>query len=102
MSTQTIHKSETITKLLPMWHVILLDDDMHSYEYVITMLTTLFNHSEETAFVMAQEVDATGRVIVLTCHKEKAELKQDLIHNFGTDPLIPKCEGSMTAILELA
>jgi len=43
--------------------------------------------------MMAKEVDSTGRVIVDTTTKERAELKQDQIHAFGPDPWIPRCQG---------
>jgi ATP-dependent Clp protease adaptor protein ClpS len=41
------------------------------------MLGELFAHEKEQAFLMAREVDTTGRVIVLTTTKEHAELKRD-------------------------
>jgi len=44
---------------------------------------------------MAKEVDSTGRVVVDTTTKERAELKQDQIHAFGPDPSIPRCQGSI-------
>jgi ATP-dependent Clp protease adaptor protein ClpS len=47
-------------------------------------------------------VDATGRVIVLTTHREKAELKRDQIHAYGADFRIAACKGSMSAIIEPA
>ncbi|MBS2039034.1 ATP-dependent Clp protease adaptor ClpS [bacterium] len=90
------------SKPLPPWNVVLLDDDDHSYEYVIFMLQRLFGHSLETAFLMAKEVDTTGRVIVFSTHKERAELERDRIHGFGADPLIQRCKGSMSAIIEPA
>jgi ATP-dependent Clp protease adaptor protein ClpS len=89
-------------KTLPPYHVVLLDDNDHSYEYVIRMLQKLFGHSKETAFRMACEVDFTGRVIVDTTSKERAEFKQEQIHAFGPDPLCPQCAGSMTAVIEPA
>ena len=82
---------------------MLLNDDDHTYEYVITMLQELFGYPREKGFQMAKEVDTTGRVIVLTTTKEHAELKQEQIHAFGPDPLSSKdCKGSMTAIIEPA
>jgi len=36
----------------------------------------------------------------LTTTKEHAELKQEQIHAFGPDSLIPQCAGSMTATIE--
>ena len=95
-------KEEGITLHLPQYHVVLLDDDYHSYEYVIEMLVKLFGHSRAKAFEMAVRVDLGGRVIVYTTAKERAELKRDQIHAFGPDPLIPYSQGSMSALIEPA
>jgi ATP-dependent Clp protease adaptor protein ClpS len=93
---------KTTPKRQPRYNVILLDDNDHSYEYVIRMLGRLFGYNEVKAFELAREVDTSKRVIVLTTTREHAELKQEQIHGFGADPLIPHCKGSMTAILEPA
>ncbi len=87
---------------IPQYNVVLLDDNDHTYEYVIEMLMKLFGHSESLAFQMAREVDTTGRVIVETTTKERAELKRDQIHSYGADWRIPRCKGSMSAIIEPA
>jgi ATP-dependent Clp protease adaptor protein ClpS len=90
-------------KRQPPYNVVLLNDDDHTYEYVITMLQQLFGYPREKGYQMAREVDTTGRVIVLTTTKEHAELKQDQIHAFGPDPLSSReCKGSMSAIIEPA
>jgi ATP-dependent Clp protease adaptor protein ClpS len=95
-------KTEERTKRQPPYHVILLNDDDHTYQYVIHMLLTLFGHPPEKGFKMAEEVDKTGRVIVDTTSRERAELKQEQIHAFGPDPLLPRCQGSMSAVIEPA
>jgi ATP-dependent Clp protease adaptor protein ClpS len=100
--TRPLEKEEQRTEGLPPYNVVLLDDDDHSYEYVIVMLKKVFGHPIEKGFEMAQEVDATGRVIVATTNLEQAELKRDQIHAFGPDPLIPRCKGSMSATVEPA
>jgi len=87
---------------LPAFHVILLNDDDHSYDYVIEMLGVLFAHPAEKAMEMAKEVDREGRVIVLTTHKEMAEFKRDQIHAYGADSRVATCKGSMSAIIEPA
>ena len=84
------------------WNVVLLDDDHHTYEYVIRMMQNLFAHPKERAFEIARKVDSDGRAICLTTHKEHAELKRDQILAFGRDPLMAECKGSMTAIIEPA
>lgn len=93
---------ETRQKRQPRYNVILLDDNDHTYDYVIRMLGKVFGYAEQRSFVLAREVDTTGRVIVLTTTREHAELKQEQIHSFGPDPLIPKCKGSMSSVLEPA
>jgi len=90
------------TRKMPMYNVVLLDDDHHTFEYVIVMLQVLFGYPRERGHQMATEVHTTGRVILLTTTKEHAELKQDQIHAFGPDPLSANCAGSMTAIVEPA
>ena len=97
-----VEKEERKTEGLPPYNVVLLDDDDHSYEYVILMLKKVFGHSIEKGYEMAQEVDAKGRVVVATINLEQAELKRDQIQAFGPDPLIPRCRGSMSATVEPA
>ncbi len=99
---ETDAEVDSQTRRQPPYHVILLNDDDHSYEYVIEMLKALFNHPIEKGFLLAREVDQTGRAIVCTTSLERAELKQDQIHGYGPDPRITQCQGSMSAVLEAA
>jgi ATP-dependent Clp protease adaptor protein ClpS len=87
-------------RLAPLYHVILLDDDEHTYEYVVEMLGALFFLPPEVAFRHAVEVDTTGRTIVITCEKAQAEFGRDQIQAYGADPRMPKSKGSMTAIIQ--
>ena len=89
-------------QLAPRYHVILLDDNDHSYEYVIEMLAKLFRKSLAEAWDHAVEVDSTGRTILLTTSLEHAELKRDQVHSFGADPRIAHSRGSMGCDLEPA
>jgi ATP-dependent Clp protease adaptor protein ClpS len=90
----------TKSSLVPKYHVILLDDNDHTYEYVIEMLVQLFGHSSSRAYEMACTVDQTGRVVVETTHKERAEMKQDQIHNYGPDWRLSHSKASMAAVIE--
>jgi ATP-dependent Clp protease adaptor protein ClpS len=85
-----------------LWNVVLLDDQDHTYDYVIRMMQDLFNHEPVRAGRIAKTVDSQGRAVVLTTHRELAELKIEQIHAFGKDPQISTCKGSMSAILEPA
>ena len=92
----------TPPKHLPPYNVVLLNDDDHSYEYVIEMLKVLFGHPVEMGYQLAKIVDTKGRAIVCTTSLERAELKRDQIHAYGKDPRISDCKGSMSAELEAA
>lgn len=102
VAAQRCQQSEEKTKRQPPYHVILWNDDDHTYEYVVMMLLELFGHPPEKGFTMAKEVDTRGRVIVLTTTREHAELKRDQIHAYGKDVLIAGCKGSMSATIEPA
>ena len=92
--------SEGQTQTAPLYNVVLLDDDEHTYEYVIEMLCSVFGHTVEQAYGMACEVDHSGRVIVDTTHLERAELKRDQIRAFGADRLLLGSSRSMHATIE--
>jgi len=87
---------------LPPFNVVLMDDDDHTYEYVVEMLKVLFAYPEEKGFLLADTVNVTGRVIVFTGHKEMAELKCEQIHAYGADTRVATCQGSMSAYIEPA
>ena len=96
---QKEHKARK-PKRQPRYHVILWDDNDHSYEYVIRMMQEVFRYPLEKGFEIAKTVDAQGRAICLTTTKEHAELKRDQIHAYGRDALIARCAGSMSASIE--
>lgn len=105
VKTPTIAPSIETTErdqLTPLFNVVLLDDDDHTYDYVVEMLCKIFMVSAEAAFRHAVEVDTTGRTIVMTCEKEQAEFGRDQIQSYGADPRMPRSKGSMSAIIEPA
>jgi ATP-dependent Clp protease adaptor protein ClpS len=88
------------SKRQPRYHVILWDDNDHTYVYVVRMMRELFGHSYEQGYGIARTVDTRGRAICLTTTREHAELKRDQIHAYGKDAKISRCQGSMTATIE--
>jgi len=90
------------TQHAPLYSLVLLDDDDHSYAYVVHLLGAVFGYSKEKAFALACLVDTAGRVIVETDGHEQVLRHQRQIHAFGADPLIPRCAGSMSAVIEPA
>jgi ATP-dependent Clp protease adaptor protein ClpS len=84
----------------PLYNVVLIDDDQHTYQYVIAMLCSLFKMGFEMAYMMARAVDTDGRVIVNTTDRDAARLERDRIRSFGPDPLLAGSNGSMHAVIE--
>jgi len=93
-------KQRTEDQQAPLYNVVLLDDDEHTYDYVVEMLQKLFALSLADAWNHAVEVDNTGRTVVMTCELPQAEFGRDQIHAFGADWRMPQSKGSMSAIVE--
>lgn len=93
---------ETIDRedLTPLYRVVLLDDDDHTYDYVIEMLQKIFIFSLDQAFRHAEEVDNCGRTVLLTCELPQAEFACTQIQSYGPDWRLPRSKGSMSAIVE--
>jgi ATP-dependent Clp protease adaptor protein ClpS len=105
MAKPTVYPDVDVTRrdqLVPLYHVVLLDDNDHTYDYVIEMLQKLFIFTLEEAFRHAQEVDTCGRTILITCELPQAEFARDQIHAYGADPRLSRSKGSMSAVLEPA
>ncbi len=86
----------------PLYRVVLLDDDDHTYDYVIEMLQKIFIFTAEQALRHAQEVDAMGRTVLITCELPEAEFARDQVHSYGPDCRLPRSKGSMSAVVEPA
>jgi len=99
---RTETRPETRSKQPWLWNVVLLDDDEHTYDYVIMLAQELFGYPIERAFRIAQKVDADGRAVLVTTHRELAELKREQVVSFGRDLLLASSTGPMGVVLEPA
>jgi ATP-dependent Clp protease adaptor protein ClpS len=96
-------KKKNKTKKQPNYHVIIWNDEEHTYEYVIELLMVIFAHPVERAYQITREVDKAGKGIAFTTHMELAELKRDQILAYGADWRMPKVsKGSIRATIEPA
>lgn len=106
VTTETAPKSktdrETRTKKLPPYHVIILNDEEHTFDYVIELLTKLFAHPLNAAIELTWRIHLTGRAVVYTTHKEKAELKRDQVLSYGPDPRMSISKGPLGCYIEPA
>lgn len=91
---------DTDIELDKLFHLVLLDDDHHTYQYVVNMLAAIFGYTPEKGFAIACVVDSQGQAILMTGPRDEVGLKQELVHSFGPDPLMEHSAGSMTAVIE--
>lgn len=88
----TTSKPEPVNqrKQQPRYAVIVLNDDIHTFHYVILALGRVFGYSVERGFELATTIHTTGRAIVWTGALEIAELKRDQLRSFGPDMFAEK------------
>jgi ATP-dependent Clp protease adaptor protein ClpS len=106
VTTMSRPKSKTTTstssKQLPPYNVIILNDEEHTFEYVIDLLTKIFHHGAAMAESLTWKIHREGRAIVYTTHKEKAELKRDQVLSGGADPRMSNSKGPLSCYIEPA
>jgi ATP-dependent Clp protease adaptor protein ClpS len=95
-------EQDTKKELNKLYHVIILNDDEHTFEYVIEMLQAVFKIPYAAAFSHTMEADSTGSSIVLTTNLADAEQKRDQVHAYGPDWRMPNSRGSVAALVEPA
>ena len=100
IEVENIPESKNSVDASPVYNVVLIDDNDHTYEYVIEMLMKIFGHDRERSFLMALTVDYIGRVVVFTGEKEVAENKKNEILYYGPDWRLARSTGSMLAVVE--
>lgn len=70
---------------LPPHAVVVLNDDLHSFDYVIATFQKVFGYATEKCVALAIDIHNQGRGIVWSGSKEVAELKCDQIRSAGPD-----------------
>ena len=64
-------------KPLPPWKVLLHNDDVSSFDHVIESITMLTTLNLQDAILRTDEAHKSGVALLLTTHKERAELYRD-------------------------
>jgi ATP-dependent Clp protease adaptor protein ClpS len=82
VKTRTREKTKPKTRRIPPYHVILENDDHHSFEFVVEVLRKALHYDEQKAVLLTTEAHDQGRAVVWTGSKEVAELKQEQMLSF--------------------
>lgn len=94
------NQDSTATQSKKSHRVILFNDEYHTYNYVVEMLTKVCKLGKENAFRCAVEVDLTGKTIVYYgTHGECLDLQSQIVC-FGPDHRLPQSLSSMDAEVE--
>jgi ATP-dependent Clp protease adaptor protein ClpS len=72
-------------QLLPPHAVVVFNDDLHTFPYVIETFMKVFGYSKEKSYMLALQIHTNGRGIVWSGTKELAELKVEQIRSAGPD-----------------
>lgn len=79
---------------LPQWKVLLHNDDKNAVDFVIVTIVELTPLNKQEAELRTKEADQTGVALLLTTHKEKAELYEEQFQSKGlTVTIEPADEG---------
>ncbi len=78
-------KDKTRPKTQPPYAVIVENDEMHTWLYVIEVLQKVFGYDEQKAYLLTAQVHFAGQSIVWSGALELAELKRDQIRGYGPD-----------------
>lgn len=82
-------------RVAPRWKVLLLNDDVTTFEFVTDLLVSLFRHPRAEARRLTQEVHDTGSAIVAITSLERAELYVEQVRSLARPRGFP-----LTATLE--
>lgn len=72
-------------KKLPPYAVVVINDDLHTFQYVIETFRKVFRYPGLKCLLLAVKIHFCGRSIVWSGAKEVAELKRDQIRSAGPD-----------------
>jgi ATP-dependent Clp protease adaptor protein ClpS len=78
--------------LLPLWKVLLHNDDKNAMDFVILSIVELTPLNEQDAKLKMIEAHETGVALLLTTHKERAELYKDQFQSKGLTVTIEPAE----------
>jgi len=81
--TEAVHKPKATTKRPELFHVVLLNDDYTTMEFVVHVLESVFSKGPAKAYRIMMEVHTRGRGICGAYTYEVAETKVATVHDLA-------------------
>ena len=83
--------SRAEARVAPRWKVILLNDDVTTFEFVIDLLVRLFHKNRPEAVRLTHEVHDTGSAVVEVTSLERGELYVEQVRSTARPSGFPLC-----------
>ncbi len=83
---QTTTRERDATKRQPPYAVVLHNDDVNGFDFVIEVLRKVFHYERLKAELLTLQAHETGRAVIWSGSLEVAELKADQVRACGPDP----------------
>src|SRR5262249_17941737 len=81
-----VPQERTEVKRQPPYAVVLHNDDINGFDYVVGVLRKVFNYGRLKAFWLTLKAHVTGQSIVWTVSLEVVEIKVDQLRSCAPDP----------------
>jgi ATP-dependent Clp protease adaptor protein ClpS len=95
--TQPAVGVEEETSLAPPWKVLLLNDEVTQYAFVVWLIETLFHKPQPEALRLTEEIHTTGSALITVTTRERAELYLEQVRSLARPRGFP-----LTAAMEPA
>ena len=87
MSTDTLIEtgSDSLTDVRPnpRWRVLIHNDDVTTFDFVIELLRTVFYKDAHEAVRLTNEIHESGIAVVAVTHRERAELYVEQVRSLA-------------------
>lgn len=82
-------ETEERTQLAPLWKVVLHDDPVTSFDFVLVVLRTVFAKSQTEAYRITREAHDTGAAVADVLPLETAEFRREQVHSLARQQGFP-------------
>ena len=84
----------------PFHRLVLLNDEEHTYQFVVDLLVRSFGASQMEACEKAIEINRDGKASVFIGPFDAAQHLRDIVVAAGADPTLPDSTGPLQVVIE--
>jgi ATP-dependent Clp protease adaptor protein ClpS len=84
----------------PQYHLVILNDDTHSFDYVIRLFQDVFSIPLARSVALTCEIHSQGRAVVFTGSLDEVNNKRTQVIIYGPDTSVPNSVGPLSVVIE--